>query len=319
MRLALGLLLSFWVGIAGAQTASATLADYPLRAEKIRWNVYALISPHWEAPNAKNKGWAANQAFVVGDQGVLVFDSGGSEVIGAAVVKAIRAVTDKPIRWLVNSHAHGDHWLGNAAVAAPDTAIIASEAAAAMMASSGAAQVAQMRQMTEGATGDSVLRLPTETIPARSTRLLGNIEVEFIPLGTAHSPGDMVVWLPKSRILLAGDMSFIKRLPVVTESDLPHWSAVLKDTLEPLQALHVVPGHGPVGGAGDLQGERLYFDELWERTARLRGEGKSVAEITENITQALGNYTVHYQKFEERIGGTVADVYQQVGRTPAKP
>lgn len=268
-----------------------------LRAEKIRWNVYALVSPYWLNPSAENAKNITNQGFVVGTDGVLLFGSGASEAAGAAVLQAIRSVTDKPVRWVVNTNARPAHWLGNAVVAGADTAIIATPAA-----------VERMRPQA-GAHG----RLPTETVTERSLRQFGDITAELIPLGTAAAPGDLALWLPKQRVLFAGDALSIKRYPATAESDLPHWIAALKAQLEPLEALHVLPGTGPLGTPGNLQNQRIYFEELWERVSKMKKENKPLSEVIENVRGGLGVYHNHYTDFADVIDVSVADIYRQAG------
>ncbi len=287
-------LLLLWV-----QPAAAA---FGLRAEKIRWNAYALVSPYWLDPSAENAQNITNQGFVVGSDGVLLFNSGASTTAGAAVLAAIRSVTDKPVRWVVNTNARLAHWGGNGAVAGAETVIIATPAALERM---------RLQPGTD-------LRLPTETVAQRGLRQFGDITAELIPLGTAAAPGDLALWLPKQRVLFAGDALSIKRYPATADSDLRNWIAVLKDQLEPLQALQVLPGVGPLGVPGNLQNQRIYFEELWERVSRMQAEHKPLAEVIENVRNGLGVYHNHYTDFADVVNASVADIYQQAG-TAAPP
>ena len=88
---------------------------FPMQATQVANNVYAIITPARDYPNPENRGWNSNSAFVVTTEGVLLFDTGTSREIGESIKKVIAAVSSKPVRWIVNSHAHGDHWLGNVA------------------------------------------------------------------------------------------------------------------------------------------------------------------------------------------------------------
>ncbi len=289
-------------------------AVYPLKAELVRANVYAIISPHLEAPNPQNRGWMSNVAFVVGSEGVLLFDTGSSQAIGQAIVQAIAAVTDKPIRWVINSHEHGDHWLGNAGAVGAAVPIYASTTAAANMARDGRNWVSQFKELTAGATGDSTLRLPTQIISTRNRQHLGDIEVEFIPVGPAHAPGDMVVWLPQTQVLLAADVLFNKRLPVTFDSDIGNWIKIIKDILEPLQPVAVVPGHGPVGTLADLQFQRRYFETVWQQVTTLQQQGQQDFEIAAHVRRTLPEYRSAYGDFEAQIGNSVSHFYLQAER-----
>lgn len=72
-------------------------------------NVYSIVAPSYGLPTPENKGWNSNSHFVVTENGVLIFDTGSSELIGKEIKRAIKSVTDQPIRWVVNSHSHADH------------------------------------------------------------------------------------------------------------------------------------------------------------------------------------------------------------------
>lgn len=288
--------------------------SYPLKAERVRANVYAIVSPYLESPNPQNKGWMSNIAFVVGSEGVLLFDTGSSEAIGRAIAQTVRTVTDKPIRWVINSHEHGDHWLGNAGVAGADVPIYASATAATHMARDGSNWVSQFKELTGGATGDSALRLPTQIIRERNRQHLGDIEVEFILVGPAHAPGDMVVWLPQAQVLLAADVLFNKRLPVTFDSDVNNWIKILKDVLEPLNPVAVVPGHGPVATLADLQFQRRYFETLWQQVSVLQQQGKQDFEIAAHVRETFPDYRKTYADFDTQIGNSISHFYLQVER-----
>lgn len=145
-----GLLL---MAAAGLQ-AAATVGDYAMKAEQVAEGVYAIVSPAQDFPNAENRGWNSNAAFVVTDEGLLVFDTGSSETIGKALIKTIRGVSDKPIKWVINSHSHGDHWLGNGAFVAENPAeMIASDVAIGLMNKNGFDWVDRFNNMSGGATG----------------------------------------------------------------------------------------------------------------------------------------------------------------------
>ena len=105
--------LSLFVLIINSSWAANVNSDFVVTI--IAENVYSIVSPSIGLPTPENKGWNSNIHFVVTGKGVLLFDTGSSESIGNKIKKAIKSVTDQPVRWIVNSHSHADHWLGNAA------------------------------------------------------------------------------------------------------------------------------------------------------------------------------------------------------------
>ena len=148
------------LSLTGAAQA-ASVGDYPMEPQPVAEGVYAVITPTRELPNPENKGWNSNSAFVITDDGVLVFDTGSSETIGEALRGAIARVTDQPVRWVVVSHGHGDHWLGNAAFAGADVEIITTPEVAERMRTEAQTWIDTFQRMTEGATGDSRIVAPT--------------------------------------------------------------------------------------------------------------------------------------------------------------
>jgi len=102
------ILLSFYLSISSAEM------KFPMEATRVADNIYAIVTPTRELPNPENRGWNSNSAFVVTSSGVILFDTGSSVEIGKAIKQTIASVTGQPVRWIINSHAHGDHWLGNA-------------------------------------------------------------------------------------------------------------------------------------------------------------------------------------------------------------
>ena len=133
----------------------ATNADFNFSVTPIADNVYSIISPSYGRPTPENKGWNSNSHFVVTKKGVLVFDTGSSDLIGKAIIKAISSVTNGPVRWVVNSHSHADHWLGNAAFAEIGAEIISTGLSVATMKEDGPVDVDAFSRMTEGAAGST--------------------------------------------------------------------------------------------------------------------------------------------------------------------
>ncbi|HJW82656.1 MAG TPA: MBL fold metallo-hydrolase, partial [Acidiferrobacterales bacterium] len=228
-----------------AVAAPATVGDYAMRAEPVAPGVYAVITPARDFPNVENRGWNSNSTFVVNGDGVLVIDSGSSETIGRALRQVIAKVTDKPVRWIINTHGHGDHWLGNAALADSKTEIIASTTVRNRIEREGEEWVARFNGMTDGATGTSRVLKPNQVYDARVAIAFGELKAELLPSGDGHSPGDLAVWLPQQKVLIGGDVLYTERAPATFDSKLPHWIAFLKE-LETLKPVKIVPGHGPV-------------------------------------------------------------------------
>ena len=292
--------------------AVAHVGDYPMKAEKIAEGVYAIVSPASDFPNEENLGWNSNSAFVITDDGLLVFDTGSSETIGKALIKTIRTVSKAPIKWVINSHSHGDHWLGNGAFAAENPQeMIASNVAIDLMNKNGFEWVDRFNNMTGGATGHFTPVPAKDAVVKAVTRKFGDVEVQILFSGNSHSPGDIVFWLPEKKLLLTGDTMYTKRPPATFDSNVKQWIAFLGE-LEKLQPKVVMPGHGPVSDVKAVTRLRDYFDTLWTIVAEGYDEGKQDYEIAPTVKEQMKRFENDFPGLYDRVGESVSHVYLQV-------
>lgn len=309
MRKFIGLVITLAATVVLA--APATVGDYAMRAEVVVPGVYAVITPARDFPSVENRGWNSNSTFVVTNDGVLVIDSGSSETIGKALRQVIAGVTDKPVRWIINTHGHGDHWLGNAALADARTEIIASSTVRNRIEKEGNEWVARFNAMTAGATGESRVVKPNQVYDARVAIAFGELKAELLPSGDGHSPGDLAVWLPQQKVLVGGDVLYTKRAPATFDSKLQHWIAFLKE-LEALKPVKIVPGHGPVADGASVSYLRTYFEDLWNVVEAGYKEGKPDFEILPEAKQVMARHKPHFPDLDTRIGESVSHTYLQV-------
>ncbi|MFO7602352.1 MAG: MBL fold metallo-hydrolase [Gammaproteobacteria bacterium] len=285
--------------------------DFVMQAQVVAPGVYAVIPPTRELPNPDNRGWNANSAFVVTKQGVLLFDSGSSTHIGAALKKTIATVTNKPVRWIVNSHAHGDHWLGNAAFEDTAERIYASPTVIEQIRAEGSNWVNSFNSMTRGATGDSKIVVPTHPVEAKIRERLGGTTFVLLPSGDSHSPGDLLLWLPESRVLLSGDVVYSDRMPSTNNSNLQQWIRLLPELVQ-LKPAAVIPGHGTVT---DVNGITLLHDllsALWQAVAEGVERGLAAYETVPLVRDKLAQYESAYAGMDEKLARDVPRVYLQV-------
>lgn len=287
--------------------------DYPLEARPVAENVWAIVSPARGFPNPENRGWNSNAAFVVTEDGVLVFDTGSSESIGAAMADLIGQVTDQPVRWVVNSHPHGDHWMGNASLANAETEVIATPATRDEIRDEHGRWISMFNQMTGGATGEPRVVVPNRTIDERITQSFGGVEIELIPLGHAHSREDLVAWLPGQRVLLAGDVVYVGTAPGTFDADVRNWIEA-HAVLLALDPEIVIPGHGEVGTREDIEVQKVFFETLWNLTEEGFEQGLMDFEITPRIREALQTHGIdqRYVNLDDRLGESVSHTYLQV-------
>ena len=286
-------------------------ASYPMQAQQVAKNVYAIITPTRDLPNPENRGWNSNSAFVITQDGVLLFDSGSSTDIGMALKQTIAAVTDKPVRWIINSHAHGDHWLGNAAFKDSVEQIYASDLVAKTIKVGGRSWIDLFNRMTLGATGESEIVPPNTYINESTTLNLGGTSMELFPSANSHSPGDLILWLPDQRILISGDVVYSDRMPSTNAGTLRNWIELL-DQLQARQPQVVIPGHGAVTDSAGLKRLQSLLQALWQAVEEGYEAGLSDYEMLPRVTEALSSFASDFPGLEDKLKRDISHVFLQV-------
>lgn len=232
--------------------------------------------------SAGNDGAIANLGFVIGDQAVAVIDSGGSVREGEQLRAAIRARTDKPIRYVVNTHGHPDHMFGNAAFTADGAEFIGHVRLPQALAMRGPFYLQSFARSMGHELIDAVRIVPLTRLVDKSVTLdLGGRSLIVDAWPTAHSDSDVTVFDPASHTLFAGDLVFIRHIPVL-DGNLQGWIKLLDD-LAAVPAARVVPGHGPVGNWPDaLADERRYLSALAADVRRDVRDGKPISSSADH-------------------------------------
>lgn len=300
-------------GLAAALAAGGAFADgkFPMQAKAVAPNVYAIVTPSRELPNPGNRGWNSNSAFVVTKAGVIVFDTGSSAAIGSAIKETVSAITDQPVRWIVNSHSHGDHWLGNSVFKGTVEAIYASAQVKDRIAANGESWVDRFHAMTEGATGRSPITPPDTMVGGKTDLVLGGVKVSLLLSGDSHSPGDVLMWLPENRVLVAGDVVYSDRMPSTGDSNLAQWIKTL-DEIVAMNPGVVVPGHGKVTDPAGVKRLRDLLQAFWSAVERGFKAGKLDYQMAPEVTAALSPYGAWYPGLAEKVKRDIQSVYLQV-------
>jgi quinoprotein relay system zinc metallohydrolase 2 len=236
LRLAAALVCVF----AAARAVAAEMGPLPM--QEIAASVFVFAAPY-ELADPRNGGNIANVGFIIGDEAVAVIDTGGSLAAGQRLAAAIRARTDRPVRWVINTHVHPDHVLGNAAFEGPEVTFIGHRNLPEALAARAEGYLVANRALVGDAFAGTRIVPPTRLVEGTLEIDLGGRILRLEAWPTAHTNTDLTVRDVETDTWFLGDLLFVGHVPAL-DGRLEGWIAALR-SLRARPAQRVVPGHGP--------------------------------------------------------------------------
>lgn len=234
-----------------------------------------------------------NTGIVIGDDAVMVIDTQATPVMAQDVIRRIREVTDKPIKYAVLSHYHAVRVLGASAyqpqeiIASQDTYDLIVERGAQDMKS----EIERFPRLFRAVETIPGLTWPTMTFKGEMTLWLGKLEVKLLQLGRGHTKGDTVVWLPQQKILFSGDLVEFDATPYAGDAYFKDWPKTL-DNIAALEPVALVPGRGaalttPEMVKKGLAGTRAFVSDVYAAAQAAAAAGKDLRTLYKETHAAL--------------------------------
>ena len=251
--------------------SQADLEDKKISFDKLSDHAYA-----YTAEGDPNTG------IVIGDDAVMVIDTQATPIMAQDVIRRIREVTDKPIKYVVLSHYHAVRVLGASAYKAQH--IIASQDTYDLIVERGAqdmqSEIERFPRLFRAVESVPGLTWPTLTFKGEMTLWLGKLEVKILQLGRGHTKGDTIVWLPQEKILFSGDLVEFDATPYCGDAYFKDWPTTLAN-LAALKPNKLVPGRGaalqtPERVKNGLDGTRNFVTELYAAVKSASTAGKDL-------------------------------------------
>lgn len=257
-----------------------------------------------------NHGDISNKGFVIGEEAVAVIDTGGTALVGAALRAQIRALTDKPIRYVVNTHMHPDHVLGNAAFKADSPAFIGHHKLAAAL----AARAERYLAINGAAVGaadfaGTEIVLPTESVAGTRVIDLGGRRLTLTAHATAHTDNDLTVLDEATGTLFTGDLIFSGHVPTI-DGSIRGWISLLRD-LSGRSFQRIVPGHGPAAMAWPAAGMPV-LEYLEAVATDVRAAIRAGHSMVETIPTAAQSQRAGWELFDEFHARNVSAAFAEL-------
>lgn len=261
-------------------------------------------------PTYENAGHNNNLSFIVTGDGVVVVNGGAAYGLAKALHDEIKIITDQPVKLVFNENGQGHAVLGNNYWAELGVPIVAHEEAAAEVAEYGGSILEGMKRYNRDQAEGTAVQVPTLTFEEEYIVEMGDFRIEARYLGPAHSPGDIVIWLPDQSLVISGDMAFHERmLPIFENTYTADWLETWDTAFEPLGATYVIPGHGhPTNMAQVRRYTKDYLEYLRARIGEHLDEGGDLADAY-YVDQSP---YAHLDTFEELATRNAGRVYEQM-------
>jgi len=254
--------------------------DYALEPTKVSETTYCFFGLS-EVMDERNNGNMSNSCFVNMGSSYLVIDSGPTYQYASQAYKKMKNIKNLPISYVVNTHVHDDHWLGNSYYKELGVPIIGSRA----FEDEPKVEMTRMqKRISPDAYAKTTQVFPTILVKDKKTLNFGSKKVQIISVNKkAHTDSDLLVYIPSEKMVFVGDLVFNDRLPSIRDGSLTGWLAALDEVRE-MDVKYVIGGHGKIVNRSSIDMTYDYIKTLRERVASLIEEGEEIGDVVNMVT-----------------------------------
>jgi glyoxylase-like metal-dependent hydrolase (beta-lactamase superfamily II)/rhodanese-related sulfurtransferase len=277
------------------------LYQAPVQVSENVWSAIGATAP----PTYENSGHNNNLSFIITSEGVVVVNAGDNYLLADSLHREIRKITDQPVKYVILENGQGHAMLGSNYWQEQGVSVIAHIDTLHEIEEYGADVFYRMLEGRRDKGMGTELTVPDITFEDRYVIELGGETIEALHLGPAHSPGDISVWLPRQKLVIAGDIAFHERLlPVMERTDTAGWIETWQAFLD-LGAEKVIPGHGgPTDYAQVEKYTKDYLVYMREQVGTLVDEGGELQDAY-LIDQSAYNHLDTFFELSRRNAGRI--------------
>ena len=302
-------LLALAVGFNLLTVCRVAAQDLGPNVRKIKDGIFVYVG----GPRPNDAGPESNVGIILTQEGVVLIDTGQTPIVSRAVQNAVKKLTPLPVRYIIHTETHGDHWAGDY-LFSPPAVVIAHEGTSAALKDrepGDPARVDKLRASSpelRAALEGYHFNLPQIEYRQKMTLQVGERTFELMYLKNAHSEADTAIWLPAERVLFSASVVVVHQFNVLRPwVDIPDVLADVK-MLKGLNPEFVIPGHGTPGTVKIFEDMEQYYALLIDRVGQMVKEGKSLDQIQKELK--MPEYDSWSAK--DRIPANVAAAYDVV-------
>ena len=291
--------------------STTTQIDYPLT--RITDNIHVIYGP-FEMPNEKNQGFRNNVGIIQTSKGVVICDPGGSASAGEMVVRKVKSLTNKPIVAVFNTHAHGDHWLGNEGIKRhyPQAVIYGHPTMKKKVEGSyGVNWVERLNRETKGKANGKQVTAPDNAVNHNDVITIGNTRFRIHNYGSAHTNNDIMIEVVNEKTLFTGDVVRNGMIGIMRDDSSFNGNVTSIDLILKKKFKFYIPGHGKAGNHDMPKTYQTYLDTIYKKVKEMYAQGAADFEMKRAIAKSVSKYK-SWDNFDMLLGPNISRAYLEV-------